>query len=194
MTSFFAGALSVLIVLPLQRVAQGALGGILLLLVWALIEEGIKFCTALLVDFRNKAYDEPLDAMIYLITVALGFAAFENVLFAIKSFASGGITVSLVTVLMRFLGATLLHVLVSATLGGFIAMAFYSRLGKKVLYASLGLIVATILHTAFNFFILNEVSSSGNGNIFVVFAGLWTGIILLLLFFEKVKTITIKNI
>jgi len=46
----------------------------------ALVEELTKFGGAKLVLLRNPVLDEPVDAMIYMITAALGFAAFENVL------------------------------------------------------------------------------------------------------------------
>ena len=106
--SFFAGALSVLFVVPFQAAAQYIFSpNLVLLLVWATIEEVTKYAVAFLIDFRKKAYDEPIDAMIYLITVALGFAAFENVLFLIKSMVAGGLSVGIMTAGMRFLGASL---------------------------------------------------------------------------------------
>jgi len=41
------------------------------------------------------------------------------------------------------------------------------------------------LHALFNFFILYNA----DGKVLIVFAGVWVGIILLLLFFEKIKQI-----
>ena len=191
--SFFAGALSILLVIPAQFATKSIFaGGIILLLSWAGIEEVAKYLVAYLIDFRKRTYDEPIDSMIYLVTVALGFASFENVLFLVKSVAAGGLSLGLTTALMRFIGATLLHVFSSAFLGGIIALAFYKSPKTKRLYALLGLITATVLHTVFNFFIMNEGLFGGNINVLSVFAALWIGVIALLLFFERVKNVTSK--
>jgi len=188
--SFFAGALSILFVVPLQFVAKDIFStGLALLVAWAAIEEVAKYITAYIIDFRKRTYDEPIDSMIYLITVALGFASFENVLFLIKSAAAGSLSFSITTALMRFLGATLLHVFSSAFLGGIVALAFCRSSKIKRLYALLGLITATILHTLFNFFIMND-GFGANTSVLTVFAALWVGVIALLLFFERVKTVT----
>ncbi len=193
--SFFAGALSILAVIPLEAIAANIWGpGLLLLLVWAAIEEGAKLGVAYLVDFRRRTYDEPVDSMIYLVTVAIGFASFENVLFLLRGLSTGGLQMGIIMALMRFLGATLLHVFSSATLGGIIAMAFCKDARTKHVYALVGLLVSSALHTLFNFFIINQglaQSVSGNsGGVIAVFAMLWVGIIFLLLFFERVKTVT----
>lgn len=181
----------ILFVLPLQKLSNDLLvQGVLLLLVWAFIEELAKYLVALFVDFRKRSYDEPIDSMIYMVTVALGFAAFENVLFLIKSMSTSGLTVSIVTACMRFVGATLLHVFASAVLGGIIALSFCETRTKKRLYTVVGIVTATLLHTMFNYFIMNV--GVYNPNIVSVFVILWIGIIFLLLFFEKVKTIVCK--
>ncbi|MEK7599090.1 MAG: PrsW family glutamic-type intramembrane protease, partial [Patescibacteria group bacterium] len=51
----------------------------ILLMIWAVIEENIKYFAAYLAAFRRKFFDEPIDAPIYLIAAALGFAAVENI-------------------------------------------------------------------------------------------------------------------
>lgn len=192
-TSFFFGALVVLFVIPIQGIAAHLFEpGLVLLLTWATIEELAKFGVAFFVDLRKKTYDEPIDAMVYLITVALGFAAFENVLFLLKSVSEGGIQVSLVTSMMRFIGASLLHVFSSATFGGIVALGYCKTRRQKLVYYIVGLLAASALHTLFNFFIMNEVVTSGSGNVLAVFAMLWVGIIFLLLFFERVKNVTCK--
>jgi len=191
--TFFGGAFVVLLVLPFQALASKFfVPSLVLLLVWATIEEIGKYAVAFFADFRRRTYDEPLDAMIYLITAALGFAAFENVLFLLKSISQGGLELSIVTASMRFLGASLLHVFSSAIMGGIIATSFYKTRRDKLVHLIVGLLAAAALHTLFNFFIMNEVIAEGSGNVLAVFAMLWVGVLLLLLFFEKVKNITRK--
>ena len=129
--------------------------------------------------------DEPIDPMIYLITTALGFAALENTLFLINSLSNGGFVESIITGNMRFIGATLLHTISSGTIGLAMGLTFYKKPRTRMVALIIGIILAIILHTFFNFLIIN---SSGNG-ILWVFAGVWILVVLLILLFEKVKHI-----
>ena len=125
----------------------------LLLLGWAFIEEIVKFQFAWWGDLKRSVYDEPVDALIYLITVALGFAALENTLFLLKVIGAQGMLVGFITGNLRFLGATLLHIITSSIVGASIAFSFFHR--EKIFHNVLGgLLLATALHTLFNYFIV----------------------------------------
>ena len=124
------------------------------------MEEVIKFYAVKFTVFNNPEFDEPVDAMIYMVTAGLGFAAIENVLITFQTFPDGtGAVLSLLT--LRFVGATLLHALSSALLGYFLAMAwFFQNHHKKLLIV--GLAIATMFHFTFNIIIAsfeNQVSS-----------------------------------
>ena len=155
---------------------------VLVYVIWPLIEELAKFFIAYCIALKTRAFDEPIDAMIYLITAALGFASIENFLFlSNKSFS----IISFLTANMRFVGATLLHLLSSATVGVFIALAFYRSLKIKRWAIILGLATATSLHSLFNYFIMRDNGDSML-NIFVI---LWMSIVVLILLFEKIKQV-----
>ena len=180
--TFLAGAFSVLLVFPLQRIAAGILAsGFLLIFIWAGIEELMKLVAAYFSTLHRKALNEPIDYMMYMISTALGFAAFENALFILKSLNEDGVAASLVTLAMRFVGAMLVHVLASSLLSGIYALAFCKNRFWKIMHIILGLTVATGLHAIFNFYIINAT------NTLIVFVVLWVGIVALLLFFEKIK-------
>ena len=50
-------------------------------LLWsAFVEEAVKFYAVRSIVLNNPLFDEPVDAMIYMIAAALGFAAIENTL------------------------------------------------------------------------------------------------------------------
>ena len=183
--TFLAGMFVVLLVLPLERFAAGFLGGSVLLIAWAAIEELMKFGAAYLMALRRRAVDEPIDAVLYMITAALGFAALENALFLLGPLSTEHFLVTLMTGNLRFLGATLLHTLASATIGLSLALPFYRnpRLRRWTLLA--GIILAVFLHALFNFLILER----GGSQVLVVFAGVWMGIVTLLLLVEKVKRV-----
>jgi RsiW-degrading membrane proteinase PrsW (M82 family) len=184
-SAFFAGMLIVPLVLPLQEYAQKRFVGDNLIFVWVIIEEVLKYSAALIVVLWNKAVDEPIDAIIYMITIALGFSALENTLFIYNPLFLGDYTNSFLTGNFRFLGATLLHVLASGTVGVAMALVYYKHSLIKVLVATLGLFVAIILHALFNFFIMDASGETVLG----VFMFVWMGIIVLFLIFEKVKQI-----
>jgi len=74
---------------------------------------------------KTKYIHKPIDWPIFLITVALGFAAFENVLFLIKPLSLDQATVGLMTGQLRFLGSTLLHTVSSGMIGIALGLSFY---------------------------------------------------------------------
>lgn len=105
---------------------------------FALIEEVFKFLIVYLIIKRSSYFDEGVDAMIYMITAGLGFAAVENILNLI-----GADSVFEVFTL-RSIGATLLHALASGILG------FHWVRG----YLIPGIVAATLLHWGFNYSVL----------------------------------------
>lgn len=156
------------------------------------IEELFKFLAAfLIISLHRKSFDEPIDAVEYLITAALGFAALENTLYIYKGISVFHNTVggALFDNNLRFIGSTILHVTSSGLAGVFIALSFYKR--KKIIaeYALMGLLTATLLHTFFNFFIIEGRWSSP----ITVFSLMWAVTIVLLFLFERIKSITSRT-
>ena len=183
--AFLAGMLAVAIVYPLEEAALGSLGwSVQTIIAWAVIEEIIKFILCYLVAIRTRDYHEPIDALEYLITTALGFAAVENSLFILNPLIQGNFIGGIVTGNERFIGASLVHVVSSAALGYMIGREFYSRKKLfKIVFLFLGLVLASSLHAIFNYFIIYQ-----NGtNIFIVFGFVWAGAIFLLFLFEQIK-------
>ncbi len=187
--TFVAGMIVVPLVLPLQKLALGMFSGASLMLIWVIIEETLKYAIALIVILWHKAVDEPIDYIIYMITIALGFAALENALFIWNPLVAGDISGSIITGNFRFLGATLLHILASGTVGVFLAFAFYKRDSIKLLAGTFGLFMAIVLHTLFNLFIMDA-----NGETIIsVFLIVWLLVILMFMMFEKVKQLEVRH-
>ncbi|MFH1161751.1 MAG: PrsW family glutamic-type intramembrane protease [Candidatus Jorgensenbacteria bacterium] len=162
--AFFAGALASVPVFFLQWGAQEAVGkwgggALFLVLAFALAEEMFKFLSAYLVVRKNPVFDEPIDAMIYLVVAALGFATVENV-FVMNGMASvrasfGDFLAAgtpLYTLSLRLVGATLLHALSSALVGYYWArgLAKGTAVGRFVVF---GIVAATLLHAFFNYLV-----------------------------------------
>ena len=192
--TFVAGVIAVPLVLPFEKYACKALAGactnpqnvqLPILLLWATTEEFFKFLAAYFVALRSKYMDEPIDAVIYMITAALGFAALENTFFILGPLLNGHLFEGLITGNLRFVGATLLHTVSSAAIGVAIALSYYKRATLRHDFLILGLFASIMLHTLFNFFIIQQ----SGVHIFTVFGSVWVAAIILLLLFEKIKRI-----
>ncbi len=186
MLSFGAGMVAVFLALPLEQYLKGAIANMTLVIIgWAVVEETLKYAGAHFAALRNRENDEPIDSLIYLITVALGFAAMENVLFISGAISQGGFLAGLDLGLLRFIGSSLLHITSSGAIGFFLAIGFYRRGAVKKIERIIGLCTAIILHTLFNLYILK---GNGDGSFtLTIFSFVWVGIILLFVAFEKVK-------
>lgn len=119
---------------------------------WAsFVEELVKFYAVQIIALRTADFDEPIDAMIYMVVAGLGFAAMENILVMVRVIPDG-IHATMSIWVLRFVGATLLHALSSAILGYFLALAwFYDHHRSKLVV--FGLVLATLFHFAFNMFL-----------------------------------------
>ncbi|MFH1656984.1 MAG: PrsW family intramembrane metalloprotease [bacterium] len=117
----------------------------------ALIEELLKYLVVRGKAFNNNEFDEPTDAILYMIIAGLGFAALENVL-ALFPFMNSFSDVLVVNI-FRFIGAIFLHALCSGTIGYFVALSFYET-KKRTRHFITGLAIATFLHGLFNFSII----------------------------------------
>jgi len=191
MLSFFGGMAAVLAAFFAEKIIRDAVASNLILIaIYApIIEELFKFLAAYFSVLKRKEDDEPIDPTIYLISSALGFAALENALFLMSPLAENNIITSITTGNLRFIGATLLHVVASALIGVFIGFSFYKSRTFKFFMIIIGLATAMILHSFFNFFIIKGTDES----ILAVFAGLWVAVIFLILILEKVKKIKTAN-
>ncbi len=118
----------------------------------ALVEEVIKFFMARIVITKSSAFDEPNDAMVYLITVGLGFASLENILAIFKLLPSIAVNPNgtFEVYLIRFLGATLIHALCTGIVGYYFARSYFKLKHRFTLIAE-GLIFATLLHGFYNY-------------------------------------------
>lgn len=153
----------------------------------ALIEEYLKYASVKLLILKRADFDEPVDAMIYLITAALGFAALENALFIFPLFRES-MFMGLEVTANRFLGANLLHALSSGIVGFFLARTWFHP--RRHHFVALGIGVATILHMLFNYLILTrEVLPQGT---FYLASLLILMAVMVFIDFERLKNSPIK--
>ena len=140
--AFFGGAIAVGLVIPIEQFAAAYItahaeiatgfqttGQNLTFIIWAGVEELFKFFAAAALVLWRHEDDEPIDPVIYMVVVALGFAAAENILYLIPTHQPGSLSIvignSAIISFIRFIGATFLHTLCSALIGYFIALSFF---------------------------------------------------------------------
>ncbi|MFM2331156.1 MAG: hypothetical protein RLZZ26_663 [Candidatus Parcubacteria bacterium] len=183
--TFIAGMFAVPLAIPLEQIAKSLFHDTFSIMTsWALIEELLKYAMAASFILWRYAVDEAPDYVIYMITVALGFASAENMLFLIHPACS-----ILCTSDMRFLGANLLHVIASASIGFGLAFSKNWHPAGRIGAAAFGLILAVALHTAFNMLIITTGASSALAAFFLV----WVVAVILFAAFEVLKYFQLRN-
>jgi RsiW-degrading membrane proteinase PrsW (M82 family) len=180
---FLGGMLAVLPALIIEKSFVPIVAGSSLLVLWAATEELLKFGAAYIFALRWAVFDEPLDAIVYMVTTALGFSAMENALFLLTPLSQGDLLRTLVTGDLRFIGAMLLHTLASSLIGVALALAYYKPAAFRKVATLIGVILAISLHSLFNIFILD----GGGSSTFAVFLVIWCGIVGLLFMVERIK-------
>jgi len=126
------------------------------LLVFALlaigpIEELAKMLPFILIAIRFKAFDEPLDGIVYASFIALGYAAAEN--FHYLDFLTP------LEATARGFAGPVVHILFASIWGHWITQAFLT--GKSLVRpAVLGFLLSASLHGAYDFLVLLEPVSA----------------------------------
>ncbi len=120
-------------------------------------EELFKYFVVKIKVINSPHLDEPLDAMLYMVVAALGFAALENILYLFSPVSNMSfdqmMNRTLLISFIRFVGATFLHTLCSAVIGYFLATSFCFEKKRYLLFFS-GLIITTLLHGLYDFSIM----------------------------------------
>jgi RsiW-degrading membrane proteinase PrsW (M82 family) len=142
------------------------------LLCLAFIEEIMKFGATYLAIYRTPEMNDPIDPMIYMIVAALGFATLENIGTLAAASMNGPLSLAsfFQTLSLRFIGATLLHTLTAGIVGYHWSLGMAKKQTARFLAVGIGL--ATLVHTVFNYLILNLENISYT-IIFLLFVGLF---------------------
>jgi RsiW-degrading membrane proteinase PrsW (M82 family) len=126
-------------------------GRILQVLIYAvvgvgLIEELSKYFFLQVYAYPKAAFNEPFDGIVYSVMIAMGFATGENVMYAITN--------GLQTTLIRMFTAVPLHATCGVIIGFYVGLAKF-RPGP-VMYILTGLLLATLIHGAYDFFLFQQ--------------------------------------
>lgn len=126
-------------------------------LIIALTEEFFKFWVVKTKVINSPEMDEPVDIVLYMVIAALGFTAVENILYLFAPISGLSLNAilnrTLIVAFIRFIGATFLHTLCSATIGYALAISYQDEKNRLKEIAS-GITVAVLLHGIYNFSIM----------------------------------------
>jgi RsiW-degrading membrane proteinase PrsW (M82 family) len=137
-------------------------------LIFALIEEFFKFFLIWLFIFPQKVIDEPIDAMIYMMFSALGFAFSENLFIALNKNTMYVIP----TLVYRFFGANFLHILASSLIGYGYAFSMKTR---RLFPLIASFTAGTFLHFLYNYIIISLTAG-----FILILPILWTSFLVVL--------------
>jgi protease PrsW len=115
-------------------------------LIVGLSEEGSKFLLLRVYPFRNKAFNEPFDGIVYAVMISMGFATAENIFYVID----GGVSVGIA----RMFTAVPAHASFAVLMGFFAGMAKFRKNSGGLLFT--GLVAAVIAHGFYDFFLFQN--------------------------------------
>jgi len=112
----------------------------------ALVEEFSKYIIVRYYAQPKPEFNEPFDGIVYAVMVSMGFAATENILYVLE----GGLS----TAIIRSFTAVPAHATFGILMGYYMGKAKFSK-NKTILNIS-GLLLATLFHGAYDFFLFIE--------------------------------------
>lgn len=153
--SFFLGVLSCLPALFIQLGAEKLMSGVsglhptlyrifLAFVIVALSEEWSKYFMLVRSPYRNRAFNEPLDGIVYSMMIGMGFATLENIGYVWQHGVGTGI--------LRMFLSVPAHGCFAVLMGYYVGLAKFSP-GNAAGLKMKGLLMATFFHGAFDCFL-----------------------------------------
>lgn len=115
----------------------------------AFIEEIFKWIAMFAMSYHSKKFDETYDGIVYGAFSSMGFACIENILFVVLGF-------SMLTGIFRAITAVPGHFCYGVIMGYFLSKARLNKENGKssILYILLSIVLPTLLHALYDYFIL----------------------------------------
>ncbi len=112
------------------------------------VEEGIKSILVYILHFKHPEFDEPLDGIIYGVTVGLGFAAAENLFYTIMYGYEVGLARAVIT--------SLAHASFTGIFGFYLTQ---SRQYNNKHFIFFGFILVSFMHGLYDFLVISQLIS-----------------------------------
>lgn len=110
-------------------------------------EEILKFFAFMVYPYRRNFFNEPIDGIVYLVMIGMGFATLENIIYAFRF----GIEIALI----RAFTAVPAHAVFAIIMGYYAGSAKFIPARRNQLLL-IGFLLATFIHGLYDFFILQQ--------------------------------------
>lgn len=110
----------------------------------AVVEEFIKFLFVRFILYRDKNFNEPFDGIVYTVTVGMGFATVENIIYVMNGTEA--------TAILRMFTAVPAHGTFAILMGYFLGIAKFKH-RKETQYSILALLTAILIHGVYDYFL-----------------------------------------
>jgi RsiW-degrading membrane proteinase PrsW (M82 family) len=168
---FLLGLLIVIPVMILQRGMTLNLGDHPLIesfFISSGVEELLKWIVLYFIIYNHVEFDEPYDGIVYAVTISLGFATVENIIYAWYSHASIG------TMFIRALLPVSGHALFGVVMGYYFGLARFSKGINPKRYLGYSLLIPWLFHGTYDL-ILTTISNYWLWLIIPLMLLLWYG-------------------
>ena len=112
------------------------------------VEEGLKLSVLYFFVYKMKDFNEPLDGIVYGVTVSLGFATLENIYY-VYLLADYFETTSMTLAILRSFSAIPAHAVFGVFMGYFFMKYAFIKKGDNLIFAFL---IPFVLHGCYNLF------------------------------------------
>ena len=131
------------------RVSEGLISSFLTA---APVEEGLKLSVLYYFVYKMKDFNEPIDGIVYGVTVSLGFATLEN-LYYVYLLADYFETTSMALAVIRSFSAVPAHAVFGIFMGYFFMKYAFIKKGDNLFFA---FVVPFVLHGCYNLFTVSN--------------------------------------
>ena len=139
------------------------------------VEEGLKLSILYYFVYKMKDFNEPIDGIVYGVTVSLGFATLEN-LYYVYLLADYFETTSMALAVIRSFSAVPAHAVFGIFMGYFFMKYSFIKKGDNLFFA---FIIPFVLHGCYNLFL--------NSNFYVALIMIMIAWIVALILFSRLK-------
>jgi len=114
----------------------------------AFVEEFLKLVVLLLIPFNHKAFNEPMDGIVYAVMIGMGFAIVENMIYCMSP-------PDLALAIVRDFTAVPSHAVFAVILGYYVGLAKFNK-AKRIQYIIGGFFITVFVHGLYDVFLFQE--------------------------------------
>ncbi len=114
----------------------------------AFVEEFLKFTILMLIPYNHKAFNEPMDGIVYAVMIGMGFAIVENVIYCLSP-------PDIALAIVRNFTAVPSHAVFAVILGYYVGLAKFNP-AKQIQYIFIGFFLTVFVHGLYDVFLFQE--------------------------------------